>query len=126
MKNVVALLAMLGFAVFAGCNPPAESGGDANTTTAEVSATSTILCGTCGEVKGSDACCDDSVASCDCGFHKGSALCCKHVENNGQDVCADCGQTVDGAHTCSTDAEKCAECGLVKDSAGCCKLGEAS
>ena len=35
------------------------------------------LCVSCGEVYGSDACCDEDAARCDCGMIKGSPGCCK-------------------------------------------------
>lgn len=36
------------------------------------------LCGSCGQIKGTDACCDpDAVKCANCGLDKGSPGCCK-------------------------------------------------
>ena len=37
-----------------------------------------VLCGDCGQVKGTEACCQEGAAVCaDCSWHKGSPACCK-------------------------------------------------
>ena len=124
MKTILSLIALIAISVIVGCNPPAESG-DSNTTTAEVSTSSTLLCGKCGAAKGSEICCADDAETCACGMHKGTALCCKEIDLAGKDLCTACGSPVEGVHTCSADAEKSEACGLEKGSAACCKLGEA-
>ena len=42
-----------------------------------VSQEAQTLCGDCGQVKGTDGCCDADAERCDCGKIKGSPGCCK-------------------------------------------------
>ena len=113
-----------------GCQP-ADDAGDGNTTTAasnssatETVEVATILCGQCGEEKGSATCCAQTAETCECGMHKGSALCCVELPADaaGKDICSQCGHVAEAGHTCDGDCEKCAECGLHAGSPACCKL----
>ena len=77
-----------------------------------------VLCGKCGDVKGTDTCCKSDVR-CGCGFIKGTAACCK-TEHTGEDMTlCGCGQ-VKGTDLCCTDQEKCSKCDKHKGSPGCC------
>ena len=121
-----------------GCGAPAGSGTeekkpDANTTGAAGSKASgntstqpvsaTILCGKCGEQKGTEKCCHDA-ETCACGKHKGSPLCCKQLPEDaaGKDICGGCGQIAASDHQCDPSATKCVKCGLDQGSPACCKL----
>jgi len=141
--GIVLALALI---CFVGCQKPAENGGttggsttgapdesgsDSNTTTSAVEGSTdtmtvaaTILCGKCGEAKGSAACCAADAEVCACGKHKGSALCCVELSADaaGKDICKSCGHVAEADHTCDASCEKCAECGLHKGSPACCKL----
>ncbi len=84
----------------------------------------TVLCGKCGEIKGSDACCKTDAPKCDkCGLTKGSPGCCK-MPAGGEDaeLCAKCGEIKGSDACCAKDAVKCEKCGLTKGSPGCCKM----
>ena len=77
-----------------------------------------VLCGNCGDVKGSETCCKSDVR-CSCGFVKGAPACCK-VEYTGENMTlCGCGQ-VKGSDLCCTDQEKCSKCDKHKGSPGCC------
>jgi len=82
---------------------------------------SIVLCGHCGQVKGSDVCCAKDAIVCSCGAHKGSPVCCK-IKLSGQDVtlCNNCGSVKGTDICCATDAVKCDNCGKTKGSPGCC------
>ncbi|MBT3518373.1 MAG: hypothetical protein HOC41_08255 [Candidatus Marinimicrobia bacterium] len=89
------------------------------TDTMEIS--SIVLCGNCGELKGTDVCCATDAIVCGCGAHKGSPACCK-IELSGQDVtlCNNCGQVKGTDICCAKNAAKCDNCGKTKGSPGCC------
>jgi hypothetical protein len=134
------LLLAISLLGLSGCNKPAGegngagggagSGGDSNATSAADTATdtalvtATLLCGKCGEVKGSATCCVADAEICECGMHKGSALCCVKLpeEAVGKDICKQCGHVAEAGHHCDEDCETCADCGLHKGSPACCKL----
>lgn len=83
-------------------------------------------CSKCGEEAGSEKCCDDSVASCECGFHEGTDLCCnkgkiKPTEEKGT-YCS-CGFT-EGSEKCCKSDDMCS-CGYAHGSEMCtAKCGE--
>lgn len=79
------------------------------------------LCGKCGQVKGSAACCAQGAVTCaKCGLVKGSPGCCAITKGTDAVLCAKCGQVKGSDACCAADAVKCAKCGLVKGSPGCC------
>ena len=82
------------------------------------------LCTDCGQVKGSEACCDPDAEKCaSCDLAKGSPGCCKIPEGTENvQLCTGCGQFAGSDECCDPGAEKCASCGLAKGSPGCCKL----
>jgi hypothetical protein len=116
---------------FVGCQPADEGAGDGNATSAAVdSATetttvaTTILCGKCGEEKGSTVCCAKDAETCACGMHKGTPLCCVKLADDaaGKDLCKTCGHVAETKHVCDKDCATCFDCGLHKGSPACCKL----
>lgn len=123
------LLFVLSTLLFVGCQPASEGDGNATSAAADsatetVAATTTILCGKCGEEKGSTACCAADAETCSCGMHKGTPLCCASLgeEAKGQDVCKACGHLASAGHACDKDCETCTDCGLHQGSPACCKL----
>lgn len=93
----------------------------ANTDSDAKKKTAIVLCGHCGEVKGSEVCCAKDATVCGCGAHKGSPACCK-IKLSGQDVtlCNGCGHVKGTDVCCAADAAKCDGCGKAKGSPGCC------
>ena len=86
-----------------------------------------LLCGGCGQIKGSDACCAVGAATCSkCGLAKGSPGCCKIEKGTDVELCTKCGQIEGADPCCAAGAEKCAKCSLAKGSPGCCKIDRAS
>ena len=82
-----------------------------------------VLCGGCGQVKGSAVCCEADAAKCEaCGLAKGSPGCCKIEKGTDVTLCAKCGQIAGSDVCCLPDAEKCEKCSLAKGSPGCCKI----
>ena len=110
---VVAVLAS-GALLMVGCekSPPAAK------------AATVQLCTDCGQVKGSETCCQPDAEKCaSCGLAKGSPGCCKIPEDAEEvKLCTACGQFAGSDACCDPDAKKCAACGLAKGSPGCCKL----
>ena len=80
------------------------------------------LCGGCGQIKGSDACCKPGAEKCGCGLVKGSPGCCKITKGKDVPLCLKCGQAKGGEACCDAKAAKCGKCQLAKGSPGCCKL----
>ena len=83
------------------------------------------LCGLCGEVKGSENCCQEGATLCPiCGLHKGAILCCSTAINGRRDVvlCRKCGEVAFSKKCCQVGAAACPKCGLHKGSPGCCKI----
>jgi hypothetical protein len=132
-----ALVLGLSCLAWAGCEPadkkapatPAKTDDATKTSSVAPDATatalvSTVYCGKCGELKGTDSCCAADAATCaSCDLHKGSALCCKvDGELAGKDVCGKCGLEAGSADCCKTDAEQCPNCHLAASSPLCCKL----
>ena len=121
--KTIALLAAIGLIVAVGCGQTAtvEDSTD-NPLPVEITTASLTLCKDCGEVKGTDKCCAEGAAACDCGFHKGSLACCK-VDKTGEDItlCTECGFVVDSKKCCADGAEVC-ECGFAHGSPACCKV----
>ncbi len=79
------------------------------------------LCGDCGELKGTDGCCDASAAACPgCDLAKGSPGCCKMEKGTDVALCNGCGQIKGSDSCCDENATKCA-CGKAAGSPGCCK-----
>ena len=83
----------------------------------------TRLCGTCGEIKGTEACCAKDAKACGkCGLHKGAPGCCKIEKGEDAALCRKCGEIKGTEACCAKDAEACGKCGLHKGAPGCCKL----
>ena len=141
---LVALFAIVSW----GCNG-GSGGGDSNTTSTSSSTgdhdhdhdhehdhdhahdsdttsinTSTILCGSCGESKGTESCCADGKKCGNCGLSEGSSLCCIKLPESsvGKDICGDCGHIAANVHKCDSDCDKCTKCGLHAGAPACCKL----
>lgn len=132
MRNlscVWCLLAVVAIAAW-GCNKPADNGAGSGTNdtaangSTDTVAVASVLCGKCGETKGSEACCVEGTTCADCGLHAGTKLCCAELADDakGQDICAECGHVAADGHECDGDCEACADCGLHKGSPACCKL----
>ncbi len=86
-----------------------------------------IVCGVCGEIKGSKRCCARGAEKCPkCGLNKGSIGCCRDLKPAAGEkdvvLCPKCGEVQGGASCCITDAARCPRCGLNAGSPGCCKL----
>jgi hypothetical protein len=84
------------------------------------------LCLHCGEIKGSDKCCNHEgrVKCPKCGLLKGSVGCCKIPPGlEKAEICTHCGEIKGTEKCCKLEGrEKCPKCGLLKGSPGCCKL----
>ena len=109
--------------VMMGCQGEKSEGGSdekKDDAQAKSSVSAPLLCSKCGEESGSDKCCDDSIATCDCGFHAESPLCCnkggiKPTEEAGE-YCS-CGN-LKGAENCCSGASACG-CGYEHGSTLC-------
>ncbi len=78
-----------------------------------------FLCGSCGQIKGTDACCAEGGATCaKCELTKGSPGCCEIEKGTNVQLCTKCGQIKGADACCAADAEKCVKCGLAKGSPG--------
>lgn len=129
MTNVkwLAVLLLAATVTALGCRegaPPANgNGGEEAVEATPVSTEGLALCGMCGQIKGSEACCAEEAVLCEkCGLVEGSPGCC--LIEKGEDValCTDCGQIKGSEACCDPNAEKCEECGLAKGSPGCCAI----
>ncbi len=83
------------------------------------------LCPGCGQIKGSDLCCDPNQAVCSkCGLAKGSPGCCQMTKGTTEPValCTMCGQIAGSESCCKPGQTLCSKCGLVKGAPGCCKI----
>jgi hypothetical protein len=87
-----------------------------------VSHAENLLCGKCGEIKGTDKCCDPNAQKCECGLIHGSPGCCKIEKGDDVKLCTHCGQIKGTDNCCAKDAKSCSSCGLHKGSPGCCKI----
>lgn len=93
----------------------------------DVPAKAVMLCSKCGEIKGTNNCCNADAKKCtQCKLNAGSPACCKGIDFSQGDVelCTHCGQVKGSDKCCVADAEKCSKCGLTKGSPGCCTLGK--
>jgi len=89
----------------------------------EATAPALVLCGKCGQLKGSGECCAKDAVKCKgCGLAKGSPGCCKVTKGKDATLCAKCGEIKGSKICCAKDAVKSKECGLAKGSPGCCKI----
>lgn len=80
-----------------------------------------MLCGGCGQVKGSEKCCVDGVEKCTkCDMDKGSPGCCEINEDT--KLCSHCGEIEGAEKCCAEGAEVCSKCDLHAGSPGCCKI----
>ncbi len=122
MKKALILVLALGLAMpfLGGCG----QGEDQSAVEKESQATP-ALCGNCGQLKGSDSCCQDGAETCSgCQLAKGSPGCCKITKGEDVALCSGCGQ-IKGSDVCCADtAEKCDKCDLAKGSPGCCKIAK--
>lgn len=93
---------------------------------AKAEAKKVMLCGKCGEIKGSDDCCKAGATKCGkCSMIKDSPGCCKMPAGGADaELCAKCGEIKGTDDCCKKGAVKCDKCGLIKGSAGCCKMEE--
>ena len=83
------------------------------------------LCGKCGQVKGSKACCKQGAEKCGrCGLAKGSPGCCRIPKGKDVTLCGKCGQVKGSDACCKKGTEKCKGCGLDKGSPGCCRINK--
>jgi hypothetical protein len=81
-----------------------------------------FLCGGCGQIKGTDACCKPDAVKCEkCGLDKGSPGCCKITKGKDIALCGKCGLVKGSDLCCKADALMCAKCGKPKGSPLCCK-----
>ena len=113
---VLALMAAGTLLFINGCKKSAEQ--------EEAVSDSIPLCLHCGQIKGSELCCQPNQTKCtSCGLVKGSPGCCK-VPKDAETaaICTKCGQIKGSELCCKPDQPKCTKCGLVKGSPGCCKL----
>lgn len=80
-----------------------------------------VLCGHCGEVKGSTNCCKADAPKCgSCKLQKGSPGCCAMEKGKDVTLCSHCGEIAGGEKCCKMEGrEKCSQCGLFKGSPGC-------
>ncbi len=82
-----------------------------------------LLCGKCGEIKGTAKCCLKEATRCGCGAIKGAPGCCKlPEEGKNTPLCVKCGQIKGTEVCCDKKAPRCDDCGLAKGSPGCCKI----
>ncbi len=126
MNKIFASLALLSATVVftLGCGGASSEGPElsipAVMSTAYESAT---LCGKCGQMKGTEACCAEGAETCaGCSLHKGAPGCCKIEAGTDATLCAGCGQVKGSESCCAEGAETCAACGLHQGAPGCCKL----
>jgi hypothetical protein len=81
-----------------------------------------MLCGHCGQVKGTAECCQEGAEKCaSCSLAKGSPGCCTIQAGTDVALCEKCGQIAESEACCQPGAESCEKCGLAKGSPGCCK-----
>ena len=81
------------------------------------------LCGECGQMKGSEACCAEGAELCTkCSLQKGAPGCCKMEKGSNVTLCAACGEIKGTAACCAEGAAACSKCKLNKGAPGCCKL----
>jgi hypothetical protein len=81
-----------------------------------------LLCGGCGQIKGTDTCCKPDAVKCEkCGLDKGSPGCCKITKGKDIALCGKCGLVKGSDLCCKADAIMCDKCGKPKGSPGCCK-----
>lgn len=137
-KNILSIATMVAVVILvSGCNPPPantpttppSTGKGDNTTSAAMPGSDATVpvaayCSACGEIDGSEKCCQDSVEKCDkCSRHKGSPLCCVDLGAGVEGkICAKCGEVAGGEKCCKEGAEICTKCKLHKGSPLCCKL----
>jgi len=94
-----------------------------------VAETPPMLCGKCGQLKGTEECCMKDAVTCkDCGMAKGSPGCCNMPEvgkdEAGKDVelCSKCGEIKGSDDCCAKEMLQCKKCGLAEGSPGCCNI----
>ena len=96
----------------------------ATTQAAMVSPGALDLCRGCGQIKGTDTCCQPGQVTCNgCGLAKGSPGCCRIDRASTEPValCTGCGH-IKGTEMCCQPGQARCSCGMVKGSAGCCKI----
>jgi hypothetical protein len=78
-----------------------------------------MLCGKCGEFKGSGKCCSADATICEkCGLHAGSLGCCKIEKGTDVAICK-CGEIKGSENCCKEGVALCPACGLHAGSPGC-------
>ncbi len=94
-----------------------------------VAETPPMLCGKCGQLKGTEECCMKDAVTCkSCGMAKGSPGCCNMPEvgkdEAGKDVelCTKCGEIKGSDDCCGKEMLQCKKCGLAEGSPGCCSI----
>jgi len=80
-----------------------------------------VLCGKCGQVKGTDACCKAGQKTCaGCKLQKGSPGCCAVKKGTDAKICTECGEVKGAAKCCKAEGrKKCEACGFLAGSPGC-------
>lgn len=120
-KNLIFLSAIVLLMGMIACNSGTKTTNEKAKLTSSVKDSTLVLCGECGEIKGSDKCCVANAEKCDkCGLDKDSPGCCKIKGDT--ELCTKCGQIKGSDKCCVANAVKCDKCGLDKGSPGCCKI----
>ena len=118
---MVAMVSLLGIACLTtGCKKQDPAG---QATVSADTQGQMILCAKCGQLKGSDKCCQPDAEKCPvCGLAKGSPACCKGIDFSKGDVklCPQCGEIAGSPKCCVQAVEKCSHCGMNKGAPGCC------
>ena len=118
-RDVLKVAAVVPAALLAGCGLMKKCCGGP-----DKKAGTCVLCCKCGQVKGSDKCCQAGAAKCaKCGLDKGSPGCCR-LAGAKADVClcTYCGEIKGSDKCCKPGAMKCDKCGLNMKSPGCCRI----
>ncbi len=80
-----------------------------------------VLCGGCGQIKGSKLCCAKDAVSCQkCSLTVGAPGCCKISKGTDAMLCAGCGQVKGSTQCCDKNAANCVKCGKIQGAPGCC------
>jgi len=119
--KVFSLILVLTALVAAGCNRSSTEETPSLDVTQAVH--DIVLCGDCGQVKGTDLCCADGAEVCEkCGLQSGAPGCCKIEQGTNVTLCSSCGQIKGTDVCCLEGATVCADCGWHKGSPACCKI----
>jgi len=128
MKRAVGLVSVLMVFAFVGSTVLAQcpfSRGKTSCSKTSTASVDKVLCTGCGQVKGSDECCNPDAAKCTkCELAKGSPGCCKISAADKAEktvtLCGKCNQIKGGDSCCKGDTKCCSNAGSDK----CCKAGK--